>query len=377
MPSETAEANSALTRGSRLRVGVLYGSLGRIRYGAALAAAPVLEVTGVSDLDPRAAKTWARALGGKAAVFADLPALLASDPPLEALLLAAPLAERAALLTLALHAPLPVLCDAPFAFTLAETDRLLDLAVAHQALLMPVFPRRFDPYFQELARQAEAGAVGEIRQARCEWSFPVGGAANLSNGGDPAEGWNVMFSHIACQTADLCRLWLGDAQGVSADIFVPERGARTSSGQYPHGGALANLIVTHERGQATHHLYQSRSQQPGERYLLTGAQGQLELIVSAGERSSVKEVPDLRLLRPGQRPERLPVPLPDASLPPETQRLQRLLTHFAEAARTPELAAPTGTDARAALEIVHAAYLSAREGQKIRLPLRHSPPAPV
>jgi hypothetical protein len=49
-----------------------------------------------------------------------------------------------------------------------------------------------------------------------------------------------------------------------------------------------------------------------------------------------------------------------------------MLAHFADCLRTACAPQARGADARAALEIVHAAYLSSQEGSKISLPLRRS-----
>lgn len=375
MSSEAVRTENALVTGRVARIGVTDGALGRARYDRPLRLTAMLEVVGVVDNDLRVARAWARDLPGKPPAFETISSLLLAAPDLDAILLAAPLLERAGLIQQAAAARKSVFCDMPCTASLAEMDTLLQRLDESGVRFLPAFSRRFDPYFQALTAQAQAGVIGELRQTRCDWSFPVGGSANLANGGDLDDGWNLMLQHIACQSADLCRDWLGDGLSVSADILFPAKRAlaRTSSGQYPHGGAFANIIVTHARGQSTHHLTQSRSQYPAERWTLTGAQGRLELILSAGERDTALTTPKLFLHRAGQRPERLPVSAPDESLSFETLRLQRMLTHFAAIVTSGLSPHITGTDARAALEIVHAAYLSAREGNKITLPLRHSP----
>lgn len=351
-----------------LRLGIAGQYLGRARYGAALAALPTLQVIGIADADSRAARAWARELPGRPPVFADLLALLAALPDLDALLMSMPLPERAGGIKTALHAGKPVLCDFPFADSLSVTDRLITLAAQEQTLLMPTMPHRFDPYFQEASRMVAMGRMGALRQVRCEWNFPLGGSFALENGVVPEDSdWYDLLQAIACQTIDVCCWWLGAPLSVNADIDLP---AYTRLAGRRASAPVANLIVTHERGQATHLLSRSRSVQPGERYLLTGDADSLELLVSAGEAASVV-APSLKLRPLDRRPESV---LPtNHNQPLPSLRIQGQLLDFAHCIRTDASPEVTAEEARRAQETLHAAYLSARDGIKIPLPLRRLP----
>src|SRR5579862_3240570 len=109
-----------------LRLGVIGCELGRSRYGAALAALPLLRVVALADSDDRYTRVWARELGGKPAICDDAIDLLAQA--LDAVLIATPLNERAQHITDALRAGRPVLAETPFASDLAVVDDLLALA---------------------------------------------------------------------------------------------------------------------------------------------------------------------------------------------------------------------------------------------------------
>src|SRR5437016_4373861 len=85
-------------------------------------------------------------------------------------------------------------------------------AWAAGAVRCPVRPPGLDPPFVRAAQLVEAGTLGTLRQARCDWSFAAGGVTALAVGGAPeAGGWSVLLEVIACQTADLSRAWLGGA----------------------------------------------------------------------------------------------------------------------------------------------------------------------
>src|SRR5262249_9459142 len=110
-----------------------------------------------------------------------------------------------------------------------------------------------------------------------------------------------------------------------------------------------------------------------ESYKLSGAQAHLELICETSVAVG-SPLPALTLHRPGQPLEHLSPPPDDfADTDPTTARVIRMLAHFAECVRTGCAPRVRGMDARAALEILHAAYLSPREGTKVSLPLRRSP----
>lgn len=370
MSVELTNAGASLAPARALRLGVVGCHQGRARYGTALLATPILAVAGLADTDLSLARAWAREVGGKPPVFEHLSALLAAAP--DALLIASSLPERPTQLNAAIEAGIPTLCEFPFAPTLTETDRLLRAAETKGVPLTPALPRRLDPWFAEIARLVANDTLGAIRQARCDWQFPVGGVTTYATG-DASGGWASLFQQLACQTTDVCRWWLGAAVSVSADIVLPQENlpSRTAGGRQPRETALANIIVTHERGQSTHHLTQSRAQQPGESYLLSGQQGRLELLVSAGERASAA-IPSLTLQLPEHRAERLTPENADSLLSPAVLRIQRLLEAFAHSVRNASAPPVSSTEARAAQEIVTAAFLSTRENAKVSLPLRRS-----
>lgn len=345
----------------------------RTRYDAALNAVKQIQVVALVEADARLARVLARELG-RSVVFSDLAALRASDVKPDALLLAPEAQTRNALLLQAFEGGLPILCDAPFAPTLAEFDVVLTAAETADVALIPAFARPFDPWIEFVTQLLAEDTIGSLRQVRCDWSFPTGGILAVENGGEAeARSWIGQLPQFACQTADLCRRWLGEAQTVSADIDLPGN-ANNLPARPGSSVTLANLIVSHTSGQSTHHLSRSRGLHPLERYLFTGTNGEMELTLSAGE-TGPNALPALKLQRTGHKAEYLTLET-SPILPLAAARQAEMLRHFAATARG--LIAPrvTAADARAALEIVHAAYTSTLDSLKISLPLRRSPVLP-
>jgi myo-inositol 2-dehydrogenase / D-chiro-inositol 1-dehydrogenase len=352
-----------LTR-KTLRIAITGCAAGRVRYGAALAASSQIVVTALADEDETAARVWAREIGGRLPVFADLPSLLAAPLELDAVLVASSLPERTADITRAAHAGKAILCEVPLASTLMETDAVLRMAAENGVLLMPAMPLRLDSPLGEITRQADAGTLGPLRQARCEWSFP-------RNSAQSPESIRLLLEYVGCQAADVCRRWLGDAVSVSADMVLPTE-------TRPREEALATILTTHEHGQSTLRLASTSSPQASERYTLLGANANLELVSGTGVALSA---PQLTRHRPDRGPEVLPYLTSEDDLPVAVARRFRLLHHFAECVHTGCAPHVHASDARAAQEIFTAALLSTSEGTKISLPLRSSsllslPPAP-
>ena len=392
-----------------LRLAVLGCALGRARYGAALTATPAILPALLCDADETLARLWAREIGYRTPVETSPDALLERADAYDALLIAAPLPARTDYVTRALQRSIPTLCEIPPALRLPAADAVLRAAADASSPLLPALPRRFDPHFHALTRAIASGELGAIRQIRCDWSLPMNSMEDADEGlqGD----WNALLQAVLCQTADLCHLWLGEAESVSADIEVASlRGVDTPEGRRVKEGALANVIVGHDRGQSTHHISRTRTLYAEEKYVVRGTLQTLELLVSTGGGAQAGPFPRLRAQKPGQRPTL--VTLADApgagyrdgggtgaesgnestteaaeprtgngltrgvrasSLSAAHRRVQNLLRHFADVVQLGAIPQVTMADGRAALEIVHAAYLSAFENSKVLLPLLRPP----
>ena len=361
---------------SSVRLAIVGCSVARQRYGHALQATAGLQVTSLADSDNRSVRAWARELGGSISLFPDFSSALDSDPPPNAVLIASPLPVRAEAILAAASRGMAILCDPPFASTIEETDALLQTVAETGVLLLPSLPRRFDPIFQLPGDVNADNSPGTLYQVRCEWRFPTHRTFAAEIGADIETGnWGALLEYVATQTTNLSRAWLGNAISVSGDILEPGSLSVTSTAKVRPGrvSELANIIVTHERGHSSHHFSNAHSVLSAEKYLLTGDLGRLEIIASPGSAASTAASrPSLAIYRNGSRHE-VGSSDEEATESADESRSRAMLAHFSECARG--LCDPLvfGEDARAAQEIVHAAYLSSQEGHKVTLPLRRSP----
>lgn len=360
-----------------LRLAVIGCALGRTRYHLAISATPAVTLAGLADNDPNVTRVWAREAGSKVPAYADVASLLDAPDTYDAVLVASPLGDRAEHLLAALRAGKPVLAECPFAPALSDADTVRKRTQTSGAFLLPALPRRFDPYFLAATEQLRLGAISRVTQIRCHWSFPL---ENVDETEDVVTGgWNALIQTLGSQTADVCRWWQGEGLTVSGDVDLSALCGRTRDPRrLPADQALANFILTQEQGQSTHHLARTRAVQPDERYLFSGASGEMELIISAGAAASTASAPLLRVHPHGQKPQTInvgtrPTFAGKTPLSPAVQRIQNLLAHFADCVQLGDAPRVTPDDAYAALEIVQAAYVSTQEGLKINLPLRRVP----
>lgn len=356
-----------------LRLGVIGCEGARLRYHEGLASLTQVRVTAVTDPNHHMARVWARQIGGRPTLCADTLDLL--DQPLDAVLVAAPLATRAQAIADALRMDIPVLADVPFATNLADMDDLIALASRKGRLLMPSLPRRFDPAFRKLHQLIHENAIGTIEQVRCTWGLPL--ETDLPEGDAITGGWNALWQYLACQSLDLCFWWQGEGFALSADMdMAPLAGLYTRRKKRPQADTLAILLVTHANGRSIHQFSCTLAVRPEERYFVTGTQGNAELIARVGASTATNlPLPHLTLQKVGEHARKVPLErnTEEQDLTPSTVRVRRLLSHFVSCVtgeEKPELDVHT---ARVALDAVHGAYVSSLEQNKVSLPLRRFP----
>ncbi len=361
----TSQSSSA----DPLSVGVVGVLSSRIRYGSTLLSLPSANITVMIDPDVRLARSWARQLGAKPEFFPSLSEYIASDIALDAMILPIPMIFRQGYIRACSERGIAMLCEAPYGYSLKSNAEMLEVGAEHDALLFPVLPRRFDPYFLEVGRLLAENLVGTLKQVRCEWSIPLGEAALLENGVDDADE-DLLVQNLLCQSVDLTRLWFGEALSVSADITPFRAENRTAKTRTPIEEPIAALIVSHENIQATHVVTRTRSSLPGERYTFTGMNGQLEFIARAGSRHSAANAPALIHHHNGQsEPLLVETLFPDMT----DQRAFSLLAHFLGCVRKVETPLADAENVRLAMDTVHAAYISTIESSKVTLPLHRAP----
>ena len=152
-------------------------------------------------------------------VFADPAEMLAETKP-DLLDIAVPPTEHLELIRLAADAGIPVICQKPFCQTLAEAEQAVAVAARAGTLLVVHENFRFQPWYGELKRQLDAGALGQVYQVgfRLRPGDGQGPEAYL----DRQPYFQTMRRFLVHETAihfiDIFRYLMGEVDWVFADL---------------------------------------------------------------------------------------------------------------------------------------------------------------
>lgn len=155
-----------------LRIGILGAA--RIAPVAVIRPAQatgVAQVVAVAARDPERARAYA----AEHAIpnVADDYAALIAHPEVDAIYNALPASRHADLTIAALEAGKPVLCEKPFAMTLAEAQRMVSVAEQRGLVLMEAFHYRFHPLFARVLEIVASGEIGDVRRLEAVFSTSI------------------------------------------------------------------------------------------------------------------------------------------------------------------------------------------------------------
>jgi predicted dehydrogenase len=155
-----------------LRLGILGAAriapMALIRPARAL---PEASVVAVAAREPARAAAFARR-HGIPRVHAGYDALLA-DPDVDAVYNPLPNALHAAWTIRALEAGKHVLCEKPFAASVAEAEAMARAAVAADRVLVEAFHYRYHALFARMREVVDAGTLGRVRRLEAHFWIPL------------------------------------------------------------------------------------------------------------------------------------------------------------------------------------------------------------
>ena len=246
-----------------------------------------------------------------------------------------------------------ILCDKPLATTLADADRIIELTRKHGVKLMVPFNPRYQLPVIKLKELIDGGELGELRHIHAtKYGKIPRGIPGLDTDWffDKARAGFGGFGDIGIHAIDTLR-WLAGAEAknvyakvdrlIHADIAVDDIG--TMLIEFQNG-----VVASQQSGwvnPAGNQTWLSVS------FEVLGTEGAALI----GKPYHDYEVAD------GSKSERVPWWRADIAW---------LVNEFVSAVEQGRQPAITGADARAALEILVAAYRSAETGARIDLPLR-------
>lgn len=332
---------------SPVRFGLIgTGRIGQV-HAASIAASPNAVLAWVADPIVEGARAVAARHGGK--VTADAAAVIASGE-VDAVLIASPTPTHVDLISAAVEAGIPVLCEKPIDLDIARVDELRPRIAASGVPVALGFNRRFDPAFASARARAAAGEVGAIEQLSIisrDPSAPPAAYVGVSGG---------IFRDMTIHDFDMARFFLPDIVEVTAfGSTVFDDGARE------HGDFDTAVSILRASSGAIVSITNSRHSAVGydQRIEIFGARGSLQVanaptsLVSLSTASAVEAKP----------------PYQEFFLERYAEAYAAELEEFVKLVRGEPSTSPTFDDGRAALLLADAAQRSATEGIAIAVDL--------
>jgi predicted dehydrogenase len=180
---------------------------------------------------------------------------LVTAPDIDVVHVASPSAFHAQHLELALEAGKPVVCEKPMTTSLADAERLVDLAERRGAMGTVAFTYRFQPAVIEGRRRIAAGELGPLVSVdgrylqdwmltapATEWRLHP-----ATNG--PSRAWNDIGSHLADLVEHLTGSWITAIAALQRGIVAavpdrPEPDDGVSASIALQDGAIGSLLVS-------------------------------------------------------------------------------------------------------------------------------------
>jgi UDP-N-acetyl-2-amino-2-deoxyglucuronate dehydrogenase len=326
------------------------------RHARAVPASGAGRVVGVLDKNPEAARELA-ARDGIPTVYGRWEELLA-DPAVDLVAVLLPHDLHCRYAVEALGAGRHVMCEKPLAPTLAEADRMLAAARAAGRQLFVAHNQVYLPVFERCRELIESGAIGDVFLAQSN-GFQSPETVSVRPWLATEQGGGGVLMAQAVHPIYVLRWLLGEVVRVSGALagrIVPMVGEDTAvvtlefaSGAL--GELTATFAITHGPSEQTMAIF-GRDGYLEKRYLQRDDGPPYRLRAASG-----------RLFGEG---EIHPVELAPTN---ELRGADRMWADFARAVEAGATPRVTALDGRKAIEIVLAAYLSARTRRAVDLPL--------
>ncbi len=243
-----------------IRVGVVgFGMGGRVFHGPLVSSVEGLELAAVVERSTNKAVDRYPGI----VTYRSVEAML-EDTTLGLFVVTSPSGTHFQVARQILEAGKHVVVDKPMSTTSGEIAQLIELAAAHQSLLIPFHNRRWDSDFLTIQKLLHEGSLGRL--VYCESRFdrwrPNAPTDRLWKE-DPSSGGGVLLdlgTHIADQALAL----FGKPEAVSADVLCEREWARASDGF---------SVRMHYPGMTVVLGANSLSLPPGPRFHLRGSKG--------------------------------------------------------------------------------------------------------
>ena len=322
-----------------LRFGLIgTGRIGMV-HAASIFASPNAVLSWICDPLIDGAHTASARYGG---TVTDSAEEVFASGEIDAVLIASPTATHLDLISAAIDAGIPALCEKPIDLDIARVEALRPRVASSGVPIALGFNRRFDPGFAEARARVVAGEIGNLEQLSIisrDPSAPPAAYIAVSGG---------IFRDMTIHDFDMARFFVSDVVEVSAtgtttfDPGARENGDFDTAVVVLRAASGAIVTITNSRHSAVG--YDQRIEAFGARGMLNVANAGTSL-VSLSTSTSVEARP----------------PYQDFFLERYAEAYTAELEEFIKLARGEASTSPTFEDGRAALILADAAQRSADE----------------
>ena len=348
---------------SPIGIGVLSFAHGHVGvYADVMKDFPDVTLVAAYDDNPERAKPICERTGLR---YEASPEGVLRDGAVQAVMIGSETSRHAELCVAAAEAGKHILLQKPMAMTLEECDRMNAAAAANGVTLAMAWQMRHDPANIRMRELVSSGALGKVGVVRRRHCIPVLFNDGFVNG---PTNWHIraetnigMFADDAAHPIDwLCWTFgkpvsvMAEIDNVLTDVAPDDNGIALFR---MRGGAMATIFnsSTVDAGECTTEIY--------------GDKGMLIQNYGDGPSCSIPGCPEghaLKLFSYETRGwEVFDIPKPAS----QGERIAAVPRPWVDSLVNDTPPAATGKDGRIALELVLAAYQSAREGRRVTLPL--------
>ncbi len=356
-----------------IRVGIIGSRFVAAAHAEALRQTPGVELTAVAS--PNAEHAWAFRRRFKIEhAFTDYKDMLSSGF-IDAVTIACPNDLHAQVTIDAAAAGKHVLVDKPMAMSLAECDRMIDACKKAGVILMYGENLCFAPKYVRAKQLADQGALGNVyyvRQLEChfgpqaDWFWDI----NRSGGG--------ALMDMGCHSIAYCRWIFGDTpiESVYAEAGNFVHGRRTHGDDHTVVMLRFAESKKHPRGGlGVAENSWARAGGLDDRAEIYGSKGLTVADIARG--GALQTYSDIGHAHTGEKAERTRGWTWTSFDEVWNYGFPQEMAHFADCIENEKRPMLTGEDGRAVLEIICAAYQSARTGARVSLPLETDSRKPV
>ncbi len=261
-----------------------------------------------------------------------------------------------------------VYCEKPMARSLDQARAIIEACQTNGVKLQIAFMKRFNRSFLLAKDLLESGRLGDVFEVRAVWDNARVPAEKATNYRHLLIAGGGYLQEDGSHPIDVCRWFLGDVTEVGAEVlcvatdrFENEDVALLSMRHAT--GALSSLhitMLTHRTGMESYEVFGTRGTLL-IRWPYHSTHTLEPALITLHEHS--RQATDLTLSTAWD---------PEREYVTNWQYLNEL-THFCECILEDREPRVTGRDGLAVVEIVNAAYVSASEHRKVKLPLGNPP----